>query len=408
VRLEIEAALERNVLPVPGMSARIIGYLPYNTPVLIVCTVLSDSVTGPALLGVAIMTRVAEAVSLFRLPHLRYNDGMREPPALDAAAIVGALGRGFGVEVRALEFLPVGEDADSWSYRVEAVGGPVYFLKVRSGAAAGAPGAVVPDYLRRRGVPGVLAPLPARDDTPAVQVEGYALMLYPMIEGETAAGAGLSPRQWRELGAVVRRVHATPLTPELTRLVGREPFRPSRRERMAELEAAVAAGPPADPAARALAGCWRPRHAVIRALVERADTLGRRLEREPFPLVLCHADLHTWNVLVDTERRLWIVDWDEAILAPRERDLMFVVGGIVGGLVRPADTECFLQGYGDASVDQRLLAYYRLAWAVQDIAAYAEQALRPDLGAATRLAAVDGFGRLFAPGNIVALAWATP
>jgi spectinomycin phosphotransferase len=45
--------------------------------------------------------------------------------------------------------------------------------------------------------------------------------------------------------------------------------------------------------------------------------------------VLCHADLHTWNVLVDGDGRLWLVDWDEAILAPRERDLMFLVGGIV-------------------------------------------------------------------------------
>jgi hypothetical protein len=64
------------------------------------------------------------------------------------------------------------------------------------------------------------------------------------------------------------------------------------------------------------------------------------------------------------------------------------------------------QGYGDATIDRRLLAYYRHAWAVQDIAAFAERALlRPRLGAATRLAAVDGFRRLLAPGNIVTSPW---
>jgi spectinomycin phosphotransferase len=347
----------------------------------------------------------------FSLPGwiLRYNDGMHEPPDLDAGTIVGALHGGFGLQVEGLELLPVGEDSDSWSYRVDAAGGPAYFLKVRSGAAAGVPGAVVPDHLRRHGVPGVLAPLLAGDGTPAVQAGDFALMLYPMVEAETGADAGLSPRQWRELGAVVGQVHATPLTGELIRLVGREAFRPTRRELIAELEVLIAAGRPGDPAAEALATCWRARQGVIRALVERVDALGRQLERESLPPVLCHADLHTWNVLVDTGQRLWIVDWDEAILAPKERDLMFVVGGIVGGLVQPRDTECFFQGYGDVTIDRRLLAYYRHAWAVQDIAAFAERALlRPKLGAATRLAAVDGFRRLFVPGNIVDLALASP
>jgi spectinomycin phosphotransferase len=102
------------------------------------------------------------------------------------------------------------------------------------------------------------------------------------------------------------------------------------------------------------------------------------------------------------------VDWDEAILAPKERDLMFVVGGIGHDLVRSADTECFFQGYGEATVDPRLLAYYRCAWAVQDIAAYGEQVLlAPGLGEVTRRAAVEGFMDLFAPGNIVDLALAS-
>jgi spectinomycin phosphotransferase len=100
-----------------------------------------------------------------------------------------------------------------------------------------------------------------------------------------------------------------------------------------------------------------------------------------------------------------MVDWDEAVLAPPERDLMFVVGGIGHGLVGPSDTEHFFQGYGQASIDPHLLAYYRHAWAVQDIAAYGEQALlSPGADAAARRAAVEGFRDLFEPGSIVELA----
>jgi spectinomycin phosphotransferase len=332
---------------------------------------------------------------------------MREPPALADATIVTALQASFGIRVADLVFLPIGNDSASWAYRAEAAQGPVYFLKVRAGAGP-IPGAAVPSYLHRHGVSNVLAPLATSAGAPSVLVNGFALALYPMLDARVGAEVGLSAAQWRELGAVVRQIHRVPLTPELARMVGRETFRPIRRELVADLEAQVATVASDDPVAWELAGFWQARQGVIGALVDQADALGRRLARSSFPQVLCHADLHTWNVLVDDNQQLWLVDWDEAILAPKERDLMFVVGGIGHDLVRPADTNSFFQGYGQATVDPRLLAYYRCAWAVQDIAAYGEQVLlAPGLGEVTRRAAVEGFMDLFAPGNIVDLAQAS-
>jgi spectinomycin phosphotransferase len=330
---------------------------------------------------------------------------MLEPPDLAGAAIAAALRAAFGLDEPRLTFLPIGNDAASWSYRVDAAGA-AWFLKVRAGADA-APGAEVPGYLHRHGVPNVLAPRTAGDGAAAVAVDGFTLALYPMLDAAPGATAGLSPEQWRELGAALARVHATPLTPELTGMVGRESFRPSRRELVPAIEALVA-GAPRDRLAAELGAFWLARRDAIRALLGRADELGRRLAAERFPQVLCHADFHTYNVLVDAERRPWIVDWDEAVVAPRERDLMFVIGGIGLGLVRPSDTASFLQGYGEAPVDGRLLTYYRVAWAVQDIAAYGEQALMdPGAGEDNRRAAVEGFMSLFEPGNIVDIATAS-
>ncbi len=332
---------------------------------------------------------------------------MLEPPDLADAAIIRALRASFGIPVAELAFLPVGNDNASWAYRVRAERGPSYFLKVRAGAGP-MPGAAVPRYLRRREVPHVLAPLATSAGAPYAVVNRFALALYPMLDARTGAETGLSSRQWCQLGAVVRRLHSLPVAAGPTRLVGREAFRPTRRERFAELESTLASTGPDDPVARGFAELWRARQGVIRTLVEQTDVLGRELARSRFPHVLCHADLHTWNVLVDADQELWIVDWDEAVLAPKERDLMFVVGGIGHGLVRPDDTESFFQGYGQTAIDPRLLAYYRGAWAVQDIAAYGEQVLlAPTPGDETRRAAVDGFMDLFAPGNIVDLARAS-
>ena len=284
---------------------------------------------------------------------------MLEPPDLADERILGVLAGDFGIRGAALAFLPVGNDPQSWAYRVEPATGRPLFLKVRAGAGA-MPGAAVPDYLRGCGVPLVLAPLPTRSNAPYAAVDRFALALYPMLAARPGAEAGLSQAQWRRLGAAVARLHAVAVTPGLTRLVARERFVPGRRELLPRLEAAVAAGP-ADPVAADLAARWRARRDMIVELVERADRLGRRLAAVPAPQVLCHADLHTWNVLAGPGQDLWIADWDQAVLAPRERDLMFVVGGIGHGLVRPQDTAAFLEGYGEVDPDPDLLAYYRCA-----------------------------------------------
>lgn len=87
---------------------------------------------------------------------------------------------------------------------------------------------------------------------------------------------------------------------------------------------------------------------------------------------------------------------------------MFVVGGISTELVGPDEEELFFRGYGATVVDPLALAYYRYAWTVSDIGAYGEEVFfRPDLGLVSKHVAAESCMRLFAPGNIVALSFAS-
>ena len=84
---------------------------------------------------------------------------------------------------------------------------------------------------------------------------------------------------------------------------------------------------------------------------------------------------------------------------------MFVVGGIMPKLLQPHHTEYFFRGYGDSVIDKDALAYYRYAWAVQDIAADGEQVFfAHELSDESRRHALRGFKQLFDPGNIVSIA----
>jgi spectinomycin phosphotransferase len=171
------------------------------------------------------------------------------------------------------------------------------------------------------------------------------------------------------------------------------------------LDARIARRTFTHPIEREWAAFWHARRADIWALVERLETLGRRLRTARPPLVLCHADAHHNNVLIDGDDRLWLVDWDDALLAPKECDLMMGVGGLSGAIVGPREEAWFLWGYGPTSIDPLALAYYRYLRAVGDLATNGEQAwLLPGVGEAVRAEALQRARRLFAPGNIVSLA----
>jgi spectinomycin phosphotransferase len=151
---------------------------------------------------------------------------------------------------------------------------------------------------------------------------------------------------------------------------------------------------------------WRAHRDEILELARQATARGVALRRRALPAVLCHADMHTGNLIVDPEERVWVIDWDEVVIAPRHSDLMFVVGGgISTQLVSPNATERFLEGYGEVDIDLEALAYYRHAWAVQDVGGYAWRVLLD--GAATDTQRVDAaqiLVGLFRPGEIVDLA----
>ena len=60
---------------------------------------------------------------------------MLERPALSDEAILACLREAYAIQARAVEFLPIGNDATAWVYRAAAQDGAGYFAKVKKGCA---------------------------------------------------------------------------------------------------------------------------------------------------------------------------------------------------------------------------------------------------------------------------------
>lgn len=334
---------------------------------------------------------------------------MRDRPDLSEEALAAALRGHYAIDAVSVGFLSGGEDASAWVYRVETGhASPRYFVKVREANGSRDVAAAVSRYLYEGGVRHVVAPVRSNANSLTVQEGEFSFTVYPFIEGRTGVKAGLVERHWWALGNLVQRLHASFLPSDLSEQLATETYRPAALDVVRQIDRAVSGRSFVGRVAQEVAAFWTAHRAEILALVERTEELGQLVERLSLPLVLCHADLHTWNVMIDGDGELWLIDWDEVIRAPQERDLMFVVGGIGAGLIDPHETAWFFEGYGDTTVDPLALSYYRHAWAVQDIGGYGERIFfAPSLGNESRSDAARILMGLFNPGEIVELARAS-
>ena len=321
---------------------------------------------------------------------------MLEKSDLADADIVAQLKARYDMRVSALAFLPVGNDARAWSYRVDSAAGE-YFLKLRKGSPKRA-SLIVPHYLRSRGIENVVAPLQTTSGQLFAHLNNYALLLYPFVHGESAWDMSLSDAQWRDWGKIMRSIHDASITAKLVQAVPQEVFATKWLDKLARVEDVLARGEFEGEVAAAVAQIWHSNAAEIELARSRYLALGAQLQSRSPEFVLCHADIHTANIIIDARGQIRIVDWDETLLAPKERDLMFFIDD-----GRPVHTtDAFLAGYGDRGVDLLGLAYYKYDWVIQEFADYGERVfLSSEVSGEDLALAQREFARLFESNDMI-------
>jgi spectinomycin phosphotransferase len=146
---------------------------------------------------------------------------------------------------------------------------------------------------------------------------------------------------------------------------------------------------------------------LILQLVDQAEKLSQQAQAQSPQFVLCHSDIHGGNVFIDKNDTLYIVDWDEPILAPKERDLMFIGEGVANVWNNPHEEQLFYKGYGKTDVNTVILAYYRLERIVEDIALYGNELLLTESDGEGRAKMYGHFIAMFEPNGVVDIAFKT-
>lgn len=281
-----------------------------------------------------------------------------------------------------------------------------YFVKLKRGHSYDISIAIL-DLLQASGIQQIIAPIQAADGKFTQHIDHFTLTVYPFIEAQNGFCHHLMDDQWVTLGRVLRQVHAFDVPPSIKDRIRKENYSDKWRKIVRSLEIQIDGKLTGDEAALKLQAFMKEHKAIIHRLVDRAQALGEKIQIQSPKFVLCHSDIHGGNVLIEKNGAIYIVDWDDPIMAPKERDLMFIGGGVANVWNKAREEECFYKGYGNTHIDTTILAYYRHERIVEDIAEYGQALLLTSDRGKDRLEMYRQFIGMFEPSGVIDIAFKT-
>ena len=223
---------------------------------------------------------------------------MLTKPDLKDEKIITCLRDAYGIDVATIAFLPLGADFNTAVYRITTNNGSDYFLKLRSGEFLEA-SVSVPKYLADLSIKQVIPPILTKLGQLYSGLGSFKTILYPYVESRNGVETKLSEDHWFQFGAAIKKLHGTDIPSAITKDLPRETFSSKWCETVKAFLMRIESEVFEEPVAVKMALFLRSKSTEILKLVERAEALAITIQKQPLDYVICHADMHGWNLIVD-------------------------------------------------------------------------------------------------------------
>jgi spectinomycin phosphotransferase len=209
-------------------------------------------------------------------------------------------------------------------------------------------------------------------------------------------------KSWIEFGETLKTFHQVAWPSNIAREIRHEAFSPQWRKRLTSHLTLIDEHKFEDPIGMELVAFVKSKRDETFELVTRAEQLSSILVSAPPDFILCHGDIHGWNLFFDLNGSLYIVDWDTLIFAPKERDLMFI-GASLGdsGYTSEEESAMFYQGYGHTEINNIAITYYRYERIIEDLAILTKQIFSLDKDWRFRKQALEVLKSNYLPNNTI-------
>lgn len=333
------------------------------------------------------------------------KDVTRLKKNLSDALVIDSLNDHYGIKAISLTLLALGADINAAVYKAETLEQLTYFVKLSTSHNHSS--IAILDLLQKAGIEQIIRPVKTLEGNPTLQIDDVTIIVYPFIAGQDGFSRALNDNQWRALGKTLRQIHGIDVPQSLQHDIRRETYSPKWRDAVHMLLSRKETDHIDDEIAVKLWTFIQGNMASINRLIDRAEQLVHRLQSEPLKFVLCHSDIHGGNILIDEEDNSYIVDWDDPIMAPKERDLMYIGGGVCNIWNNPYEEKLFYEGYGKTEVNITALAYYRHERIVEDLAEFIQEVLFKNIKREDKLVMYGHFVDMFEPRGVVEIAFET-
>lgn len=300
---------------------------------------------------------------------------------VDAQVLTDALAVSWGLVADQLTYVPKG--AGSYHWLGEVARTPTWFITVddldtkpwigatrdSTGEGLGAAFEAARSLYEDSGLAFVVAPLQNSNGSITVRLsDQYTMAVFPFVEGRVGSWGDPLTNPGRDaLLEQLARLHKA-ILPMSVRVAQRPLDLPERQFLIAALDAL-------DRPWKGGALSESARHVFaahsqnVRDWLGQLDDLARRLQLEERVELITHGEPHPGNVIHGADG-LRLIDWDTIALSRPERDLWMLDDGSPGGFALYED----LTG---TRISDAAIRFYRLAWALSDIASFSEMFRSP-------------------------------
>jgi len=310
----------------------------------------------------------------------------------------------YGIDIKIAHFFPGGADMNAFVYKADTKSNS-YFVKLKYGHYDTINLSII-SILHNFGINEIIFPIQTLKGKLFQQVDNFNIIVYPFIHAQNGFNQNLTPKQWKQLGKIIRQIHETSIPDFIWQQLRKENYSNKWREIVRSFYSKIEPIFSDDKITAEFKVFFKKNIDKIHQLVDCAEMLSKNIQPN-YKYVLCHSDIHAGNVLITNDKDIYIIDWDEPILAPKERDLMFIGGGVGNVWNKLLEVDYFYEGYGETNIDKTILSYYRHERIIEDIAPYGQDLLIRNKNDLDRLEMFKHFKAMFDQNGVVDIAFAS-
>lgn len=291
---------------------------------------------------------------------------MLTEPNIYKSIIQSKLEENYGFLVINLHFVKGGEA--SWGYKVETNDGELYFCKIHAGLTEHEKRFELTYKLfNDAGIKNITHPIKTKSGELVFYLDKYPTALFNFIEGSNSNDQPLNEKQRFALGQLLGNIH------QAKKVIGefsiKEDFRYGNMDRLLETlnRIDIYLKDSSKYKSKTAELLLENKEKILKRVKELED-LGEKLKNQNIDFVICHSEPHAWNTMIDKSGEVYLIDWDDSLFAPKEKDLNMI-----------KDDQVKLDGYksvvGEFEINKEIIHYYQMEWNISEIDAWSNSLL---------------------------------